>query len=55
MWKFLDLESEYGGFVCWLNNKIIDNHFPGEIFLTWEIVFLDRSGANNSNLTLTLG
>jgi len=24
-WKFLDLESEREGSVCWPNNKIIDN------------------------------
>ena len=24
-WKFLDLESERGSSVCWLNNKIIDS------------------------------
>jgi hypothetical protein len=23
-WKFLDLESERGGSVCWSNNNIID-------------------------------
>ena len=24
-WEFLDFESERGSFVCWPNNKIIDN------------------------------
>ena len=24
MWKFLGLESECGGSICWPNNKIID-------------------------------
>ena len=29
-WEFLALESERGGSVCWLNNKIIDesNGYP---------------------------
>ena len=26
MWEFLYLESERGSFVCWPNNKIIDEH-----------------------------
>ena len=25
-WEFLDLESECGGSVCWLNNKIIEDN-----------------------------
>ena len=27
-WEFLGLESERGGSVCWLNNKIIDSNVP---------------------------
>jgi len=27
MWKFLNLESECGGSVCWPNNKIIDSSY----------------------------
>ena len=31
MWKFLGLESERGGSVCWSNNKIIDIYsWPAE-------------------------
>ena len=41
MWKFLDLESECGCSICWLNNKIIDDTFflgsTGESIPTWFI------------------
>jgi len=32
MWEYLSIESEYGGFVCWINNKIIDRNKRNAMF-----------------------
>ena len=46
MWKFLGLESECGGSICWPNNKIIDKKMQKKLlFVVYkEEQMKDRKG-----------